>query len=160
MIRLFSIIIFIVTITSCSEENNDIVRTKQEQLNLDISMIEGYISENNLSGYSSLDNGLHYKVLDEGNSSFPQNGDTLDVEYVGQLLNGIEFDRSYTNQPFEMVLGSGGVIQGWEIGLPLIDETGTIILIIPSGLAYGGTTSNSIPENSVLIFRVKLINIR
>jgi FKBP-type peptidyl-prolyl cis-trans isomerase len=27
-------------------------------------------------------------------------------------------------------------------------------------LAYGGTTSNSIPENSVLIFRVKLINIR
>ena len=132
MIRLFSIIIFIVTITSCSEESNDIVRTKQEQLNLDISMIEGYISENNLSGYSSLDNGLYYKVLDEGNSSFPQNGDTLDVEYVGQLLNGIEFDRSYTNQPFEMVLGSGGVIQGWEIGLPLIDETGTIILIIPS----------------------------
>ena len=137
MIRLFSIIIFLVIITSCSEESNDIVRTKQEQLNLDISRIEGYISENNLSGYISLDNGLHYKVLDEGNSNFPQNGDTLDVEYVGQLLNGIEFDRSYTNQPFEMVLGSGEVIQGWEIGLPLIDETGTIILIIPSGLAYG-----------------------
>ena len=82
------------------------------------------------------------------------------MEYVGQLLNGIEFDRSYTNQPFEMILGSGEVIQGWEIGLQLIDETGTIILIIPSGLAYGGTSSNSIPENSVLIFRVKLINIR
>ena len=106
MIRLFSIIIFLVIITSCSEESNDIVRTKQEQLNLDISRIEGYISENNLSGYVSLDNGLYYKVLDEGNSTFPQNGDTLDVEYVGQLLNGIEFDRSYTNQPFEMVLGS------------------------------------------------------
>ena len=129
MIRLFSIIIFLIIITSCSEESNDIVRTKQEQLNLDISRIEGYISENNLSGYSSLDNGLYYKVLDEGNLTFPQNGDTLDVEYVGQLLNGIEFDRSYTNQPFEMVLGSGEVIQGWEIGLPLIDETGTIILL-------------------------------
>ena len=160
MIRLFSIIIFLVIITSCSEDSNNIVRTKQEQLNLDISRIEGYISENNLSGYSSLDNGLHYKVLDEGNLTFPQNGDTLDVEYVGQLLNGIEFDRSYTNQPFEMILGSGEVIQGWEIGLQLIDETGTIILIIPSGLAYGGTALNSIPENSVLIFRVKLINIR
>tara|TARA_B100001564_G_C20150009_1_gene450540 strand:+ start:25 stop:507 length:483 start_codon:yes stop_codon:yes gene_type:complete len=160
MIRLFSIIIFLVIITSCSEDSNIIVRTKQEQLNLDISRIEGYISENNLSGYSSLDNGLHYKVLDEGNLTFPQNGDTLDVEYVGQLLNGIEFDRSYTNQPFEMILGSGEVIQGWEIGLQLIDETGTIILIIPSGLAYGGTSLNSIPENSVLIFRVKLINIR
>ena len=160
MIRLFSIIILLITIISCSEEGNEIVRSKQEQLNLDISRIQGYISENNLSGYISLDNGLHYKVLEEGNSIFPQNGDTLDVEYVGQLLNGTEFDRSYTNQPFEMILGSGEVIQGWEIGIPLIDETGTIILIIPSGLAYGRSTNNSIPENSVLIFRVKLINIR
>ncbi len=160
MIRLFSIIILVMTIVSCVEEGNDIVRSKQEQLNLDISRIQGYISENNLSGYISLDNGLHYKVLEEGNSTFPQNGDTLDVEYVGQLLNGTEFDRSYTNQPFEMILGSGEVIQGWEIGIPLIDETGTIILIIPSGLAYGRSTNNSIPENSVLIFRVKLINIR
>ena len=160
MIRLFSIIILLITIISCSEEGNEIVRSKQEQLNLDISRIQGYISENNLSGYISLDNGLHYKVLEEGNSIFPQNGDTLDVEYVGQLLNGTEFDRSYTNQPFEMILGSGEVIQGWEIGIPLIDETGTIILIIPSGLAYGRSTTNSIPENSVLIFRVKLINIR
>lgn len=160
MIRLFSIIILVMTIVSCSEEGNDIVRSKQEQLNLDISRIQGYISENNLSGYISLDNGLHYKVLEEGNSTFPQNGDTLDVEYVGQLLNGTEFDRSYTNQPFEMILGSGEVIQGWEIGIPLIDEMGTIILIIPSGLAYGRSTINSIPENSVLIFRVKLINIR
>ncbi len=160
MIRLFSIIILLVTIVSCSEEGNDIVRSKQEQLNLDVSRIQGYISENNLSGYTSLDNGLHYKVLEDGNSVFPQNGDTLDVEYVGQLLNGTEFDRSYTNQPFEMILGSGEVIQGWEIGLPLIDETGSIILIIPSGLAYGRSTTNSIPENSVLIFRIKLINIK
>ena len=156
----FLIFLVIISIFSCTDENIVVTRTKQEQYNLDLERIQGYLNENNLEGFESLDNGLHYKILEEGNSSFPKNGDTLDVEYVGQLLNGLEFDRSYTNQPFEFILGSNEVIQGWELGVPLIDEEGTILLIIPSGLAYGTTTSGSIPENSVLIFRIKLLDIR
>tara|TARA_A100001234_G_C12624330_1_gene385354 strand:- start:200 stop:676 length:477 start_codon:yes stop_codon:yes gene_type:complete len=156
----FLIFLVIISVFSCTDENIVVTRTKQEQFNLDLDRIQGYLNENNLEGFESLDNGLHYKILEEGNSSFPKNGDTLDVEYVGQLLNGLEFDRSYTNQPFEFILGSNEVIQGWELGVPLIDEEGTILLIIPSGLAYGTTTSGSIPENSVLIFRIKLLDIR
>ena len=156
----FLIFLVIISIFSCTDENIVVTRTKQEQFNLDLERIQGYLNENNLEGVESLDNGLHYKILEEGNSSFPKNGDTLYVEYVGQLLNGLEFDRSYTNQPFEFILGSNEVIQGWEFGVPLIDEEGTILLIIPSGLAYGTTTSGSIPENSVLIFRIKLLDIR
>ena len=156
----FLIFLVIISIFSCTDENIVVTRTKQEQFNLDLERIQGYLNENNLEGFESLDNGLHYKILEEGNSSCPKNGDTLDVEYVGQLLNGLEFDRSYTNQPFEFILGSNEVIQGWEFGVPLIDEEGTILLIIPSGLAYGTTTSGSIPENSVLIFRIKLLDIR
>ena len=156
----FFIFLVMISIFSCTDENIVVTRTKQEQFNLDLERIQGYLNENNLEGFESLDNGLHYKILEEGNSSFPKNGDTLDVEYVGQLLNGLEFDRSYTNQPFEFILGSNEVIQGWELGVPLIDEEGTILLIIPSGLAYGTTTSGSIPENSVLIFRIKLLDIR
>ncbi len=145
---------------SCTEDSTTVNRTKQEQLALDIVRINGYIQENNLRGFQSLDNGLHYKTLELGNQEYPQVGDTLSVEYVGQLLNGREFDRNYTNQPFELILGSGEVIQGWELGLPYVDEEGEIILIIPSGLAYGNTSTNSIPENSVLIFRIKLLEIR
>ena len=156
----FLLFLVIISIFYCTDENIVVTRTKQEQFNLDLERIQGYLNENNLEGFESLDNGLHYKILEEGNSSFPKNGDTLDVEYVGQLLNGLEFDRSYTNQPFEFILGSNEVIQGWEFGVPLIDEEGTILLIIPSGLAYGTTTSGSIPENSVLIFRIKLLDIR
>ena len=153
-------LLLLILIFSCADDNLIVTRTKQEQLNLDIQRIQGFINENNLEGFESLDNGLHYKVLEEGNLNFPQNGDTLDVEYVGQLLNGLEFDRSYTNQPFEFILGSNEVIQGWELGVPYIDESGIILLIIPSGLAYGNSSINSIPENSVLIFRIKLIDIR
>ena len=58
------------------------------------------------------------------------------------------------------MLGQGQVIEGWEIGLSKIDEGGSGILIIPSVLGYGSAITSSIPENSVLIFRIDLIDIR
>ena len=97
---------------------------------------------------------------EEGNLLFPVNGDTLKVNYVGQFLDGIEFDRNGTGQPFEFILGTGLVIEGWDIGLKYIDEEGTGILIVPSGLGYGNTVSGSIPPNSVLVFRVSLLDIK
>ena len=151
---------FLLLFISCTDDVSSITRTKQEQLDLDLTRIQGYINENNLEGFSSTEKGLYYKLVDEGNSFFPVNGDTLSVEYVGELLDGSEFDRSNTDQPFEFVLGQGLVIEGWEIGLKKIDEGGSGILIIPSGLGYGPSANNSIPENSVLVFRIDLLDIR
>jgi len=148
------------TIISCSQDNIEFNRTKQEQLQLDIKRIEGYISENNLDGFLSTEKGLYYKLLRDGNSIFPISGDTLSVEYIGKFLDGSEFDRSNTDQPFEFVLGMGQVIEGWELGLTKIDEGGSGILIIPSGMGYGQSSSGSIPENSVLIFRIDLVDVR
>ena len=148
------------TIISCSQDNIEFNRTKQEQLQLDIKRIEGYISENNLDGFLSTERGLYYKLLRDGNSIFPISGDTLSVEYIGKFLDGSEFDRSNTDQPFEFVLGMGQVIEGWELGLTKIDEGGSGILIIPSGMGYGQSSSGSIPENSVLIFRIDLVDVR
>ena len=129
---------------SCTEDISTVSRTKQEQLDLDLTRIEGYLNENNLSGFSSTENGLYYKVIDQGNSNYPVNGDTISVEYIGQLLDGSEFDMSNTGQPFEFILGSGQVIEGWEIGIPKIDEGGSGILIIPSGLGYGSVVKLSL----------------
>ena len=67
---------------SCTEDSTTVNRTKQEQLALDIVRINGYIQENNLTGFQSLDNGLHYKTLELGNQEYPQVGDTLSVESV------------------------------------------------------------------------------
>ena len=145
---------------SCVDENVVVTRSKQEQLELDLTRIQGYINENNLTGFSSTEKGLYYKIMEAGNTTFPANGDTLSVEYIGELLDGSEFDRSNTDQPFEFILGQGQVIEGWEIGLSKIDEGGSGILIIPSGLGYASANTSSIPENSVLIFRIDLINIR
>ena len=57
------LVLFILAVLfSCTEDNTTVTRTKQEQLALDIDRIKGYIEENNLSGFESLENGLHYKT--------------------------------------------------------------------------------------------------
>ena len=158
--RILIFFLVFMSIFSCADENVVVTRTKQEQLELDLTRIQGYINENNLTGFSSTDKGLYYNIVEAGNTTFPANGDTLSVEYIGELLDGSEFDRSNTDQPFEFILGQGQVIEGWEIGLSKIDEGGSGILIIPSVLGYGSAITSSIPENSVLIFRIDLIDIR
>ena len=56
----FSLILIL--IFSCTDENLIVSRTKQEQLDLDLKRIKGYINENNLEDFQPLDNGIHYKI--------------------------------------------------------------------------------------------------
>ena len=73
-------------------------------------------------------------------------GDTLAVHYVGTLLDGgTEFDSSQDpDPPFSFVLGTAGVIQGWDEGLIGVLAGGTRQLDIPAALGYGDTGSGAI----------------
>jgi FKBP-type peptidyl-prolyl cis-trans isomerase FklB len=52
------------------------------------------------------------------------------------------------------------VIAGWTEGLQLMQEGGTSIFVIPSGLAYGERGAGStIPPGATLVFRVELLSI-
>ena len=94
-------------------------------------------------------------VLTEGTGEPAEDGDTVVVDYVGvRSLDGEEFDNSYDRgQPFPLVLGQGGVIQGWEDGLVGARTGARIQLDIPSDLAYGeAARSDVIRENEPLTF--------
>lgn len=73
-------------------------------------------------------------------------GDTVVVNYVGvRSSDGVEFDNSYDRgSPFPVVLGSGGVIAGWEQGLIGVKAGGQRQLDIPADLAYGDNGSGAI----------------
>jgi peptidylprolyl isomerase len=76
--------------------------------------------------------------LTEGTGEPAKEGDTVLIHYVGvRSVDGTEFDNNYGSDPIEVVLGSHGVIEGWETGLIGVKTGGRRQLDIPNDLAYG-----------------------
>ncbi|MDO8392249.1 MAG: FKBP-type peptidyl-prolyl cis-trans isomerase [Actinomycetota bacterium] len=73
-------------------------------------------------------------------------GDTVVVHYVGvRSEDGTEFDNSYDRgETFEVQLGAGGVIPGWDQGLVGVQQGGRRQLDIPAELAYGDAGSGDV----------------
>jgi peptidylprolyl isomerase len=72
-------------------------------------------------------------------------GDTVFVNYVGvRSEDGTEFDSNYGATPFQVMLGSGGVIAGWEQGLQGAQAGSRLQLDIPADLAYGDNPQGEI----------------
>ncbi len=87
-------------------------------------------------------------------------GDKVKVHYTGTLMNGTQFDSSVGKDPFEFEIGKGGVIKGWDQGVPGMKIGGKRKLTIPSDLAYGESGSgDKIPPNSPLKFDIELLSI-
>ena len=88
-------------------------------------------------------------------------GDYVFVEYIGENLNGIEFDSSYGRPSFfPFTIGQGNVIKGWDQGVKNMKEGGIRKLIVPPELAYGSQNKGEkIPPNSTLIFLVHLLKV-
>ena len=99
--------------------------------------------------------------LQEGEGEGIANGQTAVVHYTGFLSDGVVFDSSLTRGiPFEFVLGSQSVIEGWEIGIRGMKVGEQRRLIVPSTMAYGDRQVGPIAPNSTLIFDVELLEIK
>ena len=95
-----------------------------------------------------------------GTGPASKNGDTIKVHYTGTLLNGKQFDSSIGKDPFQVTIGQGQVIKGWDQGLPGMKVGGKRKLTIPWQLAYGDKGSGaSIPPKAALRFDIELIEI-
>ncbi len=82
--------------------------------------------------------------------------------YTGLLEDGTKFDSSFDHgRPFQFVIGSRRVIQGWDLGLMGAREGGKRTLHVPAHLAYGERQIGQfIQPNSNLIFHVEILEVR
>jgi FKBP-type peptidyl-prolyl cis-trans isomerase FkpA len=119
--------------------------------------------------------GLKYVITSPSLRAKPLAGDTLLVNYTGRTLDDKIFDSSIesiakaanlnqpgrTYEPIQFVVGTGGVIPGWDEGLLLLGEGAKATLVIPSDLAYRDQgAGEDIKPYSTLVFDVELVKIK
>ena len=113
-------------------------------------------------GVVTLPSGLQYKILTEGTGPKPSAADSVTCNYRGTLLDGKEFDSSYTRgQPASFPVS--GVIKGWTEALQLMPVGSKWQLFIPPDLGYGDRGADprsGIGPGATLIFEVELLSIQ
>jgi FKBP-type peptidyl-prolyl cis-trans isomerase len=136
------------------------------------------------SGSSSSPSGLQVTVLRQGDAADCRNiqsrrGDVLEIRYEASRLKTegggdsdtnsptsrkVAYDSSDargTGQPYQMVLGSGDMLSGVDLGLYDMCAGESRRIEIPAALAYGarGNKLFQIPPGSNLVWTVDLVSI-
>lgn len=135
---------------------------ESKRLQSERNLIEGdkFLAANaKKKGVTTLPSGLQYQIVTKGEGNPPKVTETVTVHYRGTLIDGTEFDSSYSrDQPATFALNR--VIKGWTEGLQLMKPGAKYKLFIPPDLAYGERGAGSkIGANSTLIFEVELLSV-
>ncbi|MEM9705895.1 MAG: FKBP-type peptidyl-prolyl cis-trans isomerase [Pseudomonadota bacterium] len=133
----------------------------KEQAANNLAKSEAFLAENgSKEGVQTTESGLQYVILEEGPEEgfSPNADDSVDVHYVGTLIDGKEFDSSRARGAAARFPVSR-VIPGWIEGLQLMSEGDRYRFFIPPNLAYRDTGAGPIGPNEALIFDVELLNV-
>ncbi|MDA7803910.1 FKBP-type peptidyl-prolyl cis-trans isomerase [Crocinitomix sp.] len=107
---------------------------------------------------NTTESGLQYEVITEGTGRMPNLTDTCIVHYTGRFIDGRVFETTIpSQQPAQFTLM--GVIEGWQEGLMLMKEGGSMRLFLPYQLAYGENGSGPIEPYSTLVFDIELLRV-
>jgi FKBP-type peptidyl-prolyl cis-trans isomerase FkpA len=145
----------IIGLSSCKK--GDLV---SEQAAVDDAKIQAYLKANGITNAIPDPSGVYYQIVKQGTGGTPIATSTVQVSTTGTLLNGTQFTHAAA-----VNYKLNGTIKGWQVGIPHVksgvsgdaSSYGRIVLFIPSALAYGTTSSDVIPANSVLVFTIDLL---
>ncbi|APQ19064.1 FKBP-type peptidyl-prolyl cis-trans isomerase [Maribacter hydrothermalis] len=149
-------VLFLVTLSiSCnSSEDRAPLQEPFDYSAINEDQINTYLTANNLVSLKT-SNGLHYIIENQGDGEKPSASSNVTVAYKGYFLDGTVFDESTEG----LSIGLNQVITGWTEGIPLFNEGGNGILLIPAHLGYGSFDYSTIPGGSVLVFDISLLSV-
>lgn len=105
--------------------------------------------------------GIYYEIIDPGTGVAPDNASKITVTYETYYLDGspagVKVDEELTPNDPPMALTQ--FIEGWQIILPMLQEGGTVKMIVPSSLAFGCQSHNGLPGNAILYYQIHLISV-
>ena len=111
-------------------------------------------------GVQSLPSGVQYKIVQSGptGGQSPDSNDLVRVDYEGTLTDGTVFDSSF-QRGTPAVFTLDQVVPGWTESLQLMKPGDEWLVYLPPAAGYGEQGQGDIPPNSVLVFRVKLLEV-
>jgi FKBP-type peptidyl-prolyl cis-trans isomerase len=158
-IKFFLILALPFLFAACSKSNNSsctYTTTTAKAPATEVTALKAWLDANSLP-YTEDPSGICYKIITAGSGTVPNVCSDVTVKYVGRTTtSSTPFDQNTTGITFTL----GGLIPGWQIGIPLIKKGGSIILYIPPSLGYGNMANGAIPANSNLVFAIDLVNVQ
>ncbi|MBQ7272756.1 MAG: FKBP-type peptidyl-prolyl cis-trans isomerase [Bacteroidales bacterium] len=110
-------------------------------------------------GIKVLDNGVMYRVLEEGHGTrCPKPNGIVYVHYTGRLIDGTVFDTT-EGESLPALFVVRDLIIGWQIVLTRMHEGDIWEVYIPAKWGYGGSRVGDIPAHSTLLFTLELVKI-
>lgn len=145
-----------------------------ERLALEEDSINQFISDEGYDSVFITSTGLRFIPVKEGNGNLTQFGDILTIDVTGSLLDGIIFETTDEELRNDIrYFGSGREVSvrnlpdptgvpGFNEGVALMEEGSTVILILPSNLAFGsfGNLFFNVGSNRVVVFEITIQKIR
>lgn len=117
------------------------------------------------SGFKNAAGGLRIKDLRVGQGDGAAIGQVATIHFIGWIddkgVRGRELYNTHAQgQPVSFVIGTEGVMQGWNEGVTGMKPGGRRMLLVPPGMAYGERKIDGVvPENTSLMFRIELISL-
>lgn len=137
---------------SLERANRYLANEEEEEINY-------YVRRHQLEMVST-GTGLRYQVLEKGEGSLVQAGQTVTMEYVLYDLTGEEIYSSEKDGLMHFLVGRSDVPSGLDEAVRLLHVGDRACVIVPSHLGYGLLgDQNAIPSRATLIYILKIIKV-
>jgi len=152
-------VVVMLTNASCSKDGNSTLGCTYTESSTvapdaEVAYLQAYVNANDPTAVKH-PSGFFYRIVAPGTGTVaPEVCKGILVKYTGTLISTppFKFDENLDGATFTL----GGLIVGWQKGIPLIRSGGTIVLYVPPTLAYGSTASITLPANAYLKFNIEL----
>tara|TARA_B100000925_G_scaffold173106_1_gene130420 strand:+ start:1343 stop:1786 length:444 start_codon:yes stop_codon:yes gene_type:complete len=117
--------------------------------------IREWIRQQNIQ-YKSTDSGLYYYFENKGQGQKIKYTDSVTVQFKGTLLDSTIFEIEKAPVTFAV----NEVIIAWKEVLLMSERNAKIKIIVPPQLGYGNHKLDKIPQNSILLYEIEIIDIK
>jgi len=148
--RIFVILFIALMSVSCESDYESTLITQEEN-------IDKYISEN-LKDFEVVHNGGSNRViLSEGYGNPVEKGDIVDFSYEAYIFGTNGPTSLYAKDDMRGVsIGEGNIIKGLDLGIIGTKQNEQDVILFSARYGYGKNAMNVVPEQSALLFLVKI----